>query len=157
MASSEERVGKFLRRLLQRSALEIAQSLVGEERPIPPKVPGASSVSDLAIERRWALIHSSAETRQALLAPGSNAELQRYQNNIENCIGTVKVPVGLAGPLRIRGMFASGDFYVPLATTEAALVASYSRGAQVITEAGGCVSILLTKGCGEPPDLHLRL
>ena len=157
MASSEERVGKFLRRLLQqRSALEIAQSLVGEDKPIPPKVPGGSSVSDLALERRWALLNASAETRQALLAPGTPAELHRYQNNIENCIGTVKLPVGLAGPLRMRGMFASGDFYVPLATTEAALVASYSRGAQVITEAGGCVSILLHEGMRRTPGFAFK-
>jgi hypothetical protein len=37
-------------------------------------------------------------------------------------IGTVKVPVGVAGPLRVRGTFIGGEFYVPLATTEAALV-----------------------------------
>jgi hydroxymethylglutaryl-CoA reductase (NADPH) len=157
MASSEERIGKFLRRLLQeRSALEIAQSLVGEDKPIPPKVPGASSVSDLAVNRRWALLNASVETRQALLPPDAVAELQRYQNNIENCIGTVKLPVGLAGPLRVRGMFASGDFYVPLATTEAALVASYSRGAQVITEAGGCVSILLHEGMRRTPGFSFK-
>lgn len=157
MASTEERIGKFLRRLLQqRSALEIAQSLVGEERPIPPKVPGASSVSKLAIERRWQLLNVSGETRHHLLPPESLAELEKYQNNIENCIGTVRVPIGLAGPLRIRGMFASGDYYVPLATTEAALVASYSRGAQVITEAGGCVSILLHEGMRRTPGFAFK-
>ena len=57
--------------------------------------------------------------------------------NIENLIGAAQVPVGLAGPLRIAGEHAQGDFYIPLATTEGTLVASYSRGARVITESGG--------------------
>ncbi|HEX8878602.1 MAG TPA: hydroxymethylglutaryl-CoA reductase, partial [Candidatus Acidoferrum sp.] len=68
----------------------------------------------------------------------------------------VKIPVGIAGPLRVRGMFASGDYYVPLATTEAALVASYSRGAQVITEAGGCVSVMLNEGVSRTPAFALH-
>ena len=63
----------------------------------------------------------------------------------------MKVPVGLAGPLRINGLFANGDFYVPLATTEATLVASYSRGAQLITEAGGCAALLLNEGVTRAP------
>ena len=63
----------------------------------------------------------------------------------------MKVPVGLAGPLRVNGLFASGDYYVPLATTEAALVASYTRGAQLITEAGGCTAVLLNEGVSRAP------
>ena len=60
------------------------------------------------------------------------------QNNIENYIGTAKVPIGLAGPLLIDGDHAQGEFYVPLATTEGSLVASYNRGMRVIRESGGC-------------------
>src|SRR5262245_50121719 len=48
--------------------------------------------------------------------------------NVENFIGVAQVPIGLAGPLRINGEHATGDFYAPLATTEGTLVASYSRG-----------------------------
>ena len=58
--------------------------------------------------------------------------------NIENFIGVAQVPLGLAGPIRIHGEFAKGDFLVPLATTEGTLVASYSRGMKAISEAGGC-------------------
>jgi len=57
--------------------------------------------------------------------------------NIENFIGAAQVPIGLAGPLRIDGEHARGDFYVPLATTEGTLVASYNRGMRLLTECGG--------------------
>lgn len=57
--------------------------------------------------------------------------------NIENFIGIVQMPVGVAGPVQINGEHAQGSFYVPLATTEGTLVASYSRGMQVINACGG--------------------
>ena len=157
MASNEDRIGKFLRRLLQRrSALEIVQSLARDERPLPARIPGGSSVTSEAVESRWELLNLGAPSRQALLNREQGEDLGVYQQNVENCVGTVKIPVGLAGPLRIRGMFATGDFYVPLATTEAALVASYSRGARAITEAGGCVSILLHEGMCRTPGFAMR-
>ncbi|MCB0953138.1 MAG: hydroxymethylglutaryl-CoA reductase [Microthrixaceae bacterium] len=57
--------------------------------------------------------------------------------NIENFIGVAQVPIGLAGPLRVHGEHASGDYYIPLATTEGTLVASYNRGMRLLSEAGG--------------------
>src|SRR5579872_940759 len=57
--------------------------------------------------------------------------------NIENFIGVSQVPVGLAGPLHIRGEHASGEFFVPLATSEGSLVASYNRGMRLLNECGG--------------------
>ena len=57
--------------------------------------------------------------------------------NIENFIGTAQIPIGIAGPLKMVGEHAQGDFYIPLATTEGTLVASYSRGMRVISECGG--------------------
>src|SRR5947209_4493545 len=57
--------------------------------------------------------------------------------NVENFSGVAQVPIGVAGPLRINGEEAQGDFYVPLATTEGTLVASYNRGMRLLTECGG--------------------
>ncbi|MEZ5185498.1 MAG: hydroxymethylglutaryl-CoA reductase [Candidatus Nanopelagicales bacterium] len=57
--------------------------------------------------------------------------------NIENFIGVAQVPIGLAGPLRVNGEHATGDYYIPLATTEGTLVASYNRGMRLLSEAGG--------------------
>ena len=59
------------------------------------------------------------------------------RGNIENFIGTAQVPIGLAGPLKMVGEHAQGEFFIPMATTEGTLVASYSRGTRVISECGG--------------------
>lgn len=61
----------------------------------------------------------------------------QMRGNIENPIGVVQVPLGIAGPLLVKGNHANGLFYVPLATTEGALVRSYERGMAVLTHAGG--------------------
>ena len=57
--------------------------------------------------------------------------------NIENFSGVAQVPIGVAGPLRMNGEHAQGDFFVPLATTEGTLVASYNRGMRLLNECGG--------------------
>ena len=57
--------------------------------------------------------------------------------NIENFIGVAQVPMGLVGPLRVNGEHASGEFYVPMATSEGTLIASYNRGARLLSESGG--------------------
>lgn len=62
---------------------------------------------------------------------------EAQKRNIENPIGAIQIPVGLAGPLKINGINTQGEFYVPLATTEGALVASVNRGCSAITDAGG--------------------
>ena len=65
--------------------------------------------------------------------------------NIENMFGVVQVPIGLAGPLLIDGEHAQGEFYVPMATVEGTMLASYNRGMKVIRESGG----VKTTVCGE--------
>jgi hydroxymethylglutaryl-CoA reductase (NADPH) len=74
-----------------------------------------------------------------------------YRRNIENYVGTVKVPVGIVGPLPVNGRFAEGGFMVPLATTEATLIASYNRGAKLLTRAGGCTARVLHQGVSRAP------
>src|SRR6476620_2811216 len=45
----------------------------------------------------------------------------RLPGNIEHFMGVAQVPIGLAGPLLVRGEYARGEFLVPLATTEGTL------------------------------------
>src|SRR5205814_2799782 len=62
---------------------------------------------------------------------------EQMRGNIENPIGAIQIPLGIAGPLRVEGEHARGIFYVPLATTEGALVRSYERGMVTLTRSGG--------------------
>jgi len=57
--------------------------------------------------------------------------------NIESFVGVAQVPLGVAGPLLVDGEHARGEFFVPLATAEGTLVASYNRGMKLLREAGG--------------------
>lgn len=122
--------------------------------PAPPKVANSADVSPAALERRWKTLPAAAQAARPTLLPTAGtppAEPALFARNIENFLGFVAVPVGLAGPLRVRGLHANGDFHVPLATTEAALVASYNRGAHALTEAGGCSALLLNEGVTRSP------
>lgn len=121
------------------------------EEAISPRVANGARTDPAAIERRWGLLNVSADVRRQLQSVPDDAPADVYARNIENFIGTAKVPVGIAGPLRVRGLFAGGDYYVPLATTEAALVASYTRGCQAITAAGGCLSAVVNEGVSRSP------
>jgi len=60
-----------------------------------------------------------------------------FTGNIEHFMGVAQVPIGLAGPVRVNGEHAQGDFFIPLATTEGTLVASYNRGMKLTRMAGG--------------------
>ncbi|MGD0079429.1 MAG: hydroxymethylglutaryl-CoA reductase (NADPH) [Methanoregula sp.] len=73
------------------------------------------------------------------------------KRNCENMIGTVQVPVGVAGPVIVNGGYASGRFYLPLATTEGALVASVNRGCSAISKAGGAEVRILHDGMTRAP------
>ncbi|WP_376694207.1 hydroxymethylglutaryl-CoA reductase [Wenzhouxiangella sp. EGI_FJ10409] len=87
------------------------------------------------------------EARQRFVAERTGVELEHIRQfsfdptmmrgNIEHFTGVAQIPLGIAGPLLVHGEHAEGEFYVPLATTEGTLVASYNRGMRVIRESGG--------------------
>lgn len=78
------------------------------------------------------------------------------KRNIENMIGAVQIPVGVAGPLQINGEYAKGLYWLPLAMTEGALVASANRGASVITKAGGADVRVLSDAMTRAPVFAAR-
>jgi hydroxymethylglutaryl-CoA reductase (NADPH) len=111
----------------------------------------AGHATRIGVDRRWDELKHAAQAKPALLDEQTLRDMDLYGARIEHFIGTVKTPVGVAGPLRVRGRYAQGDYTIPLATTESALVASYHRGAQLITAAGGCRAVLIEEGVGRAP------
>src|SRR5258707_7676998 len=132
------------------------------QEPLAPEgeqfepVPCSTQISVEDTAARWRMIPHSEYQHKILMSGRTVERISCFQSNIENFLGTVEVPVGLAGPLRVHGLFAQGDYFIPLATTEAALVASYHRGAQLITEAGSCNVMLLDEGVGRAPGFGFR-
>ncbi len=98
-------------------------------------------------DREHDYTEEQAARRRAFVTDQTGASLQHVGHysvdpavlpgNVENFTGVAQVPIGLAGPLHVDGEHAKGDFYVPLATTEGTLVASYNRGMRLLGECGG--------------------
>lgn len=71
--------------------------------------------------------------------------------NIENLFGAAQIPIGLAGPLLVNGEHAKGEFYVPMATIEGTMLASYNRGMRVIRESGGVTTTVVGEAMQRAP------
>ena len=104
-----------------------------------PQVPGRGVYDEEARQKRIAFIQE--QTRSDLSQTGlTHLDPTRLMGNIENLIGSVEIPVGVAGPLLFKGTSVTGPIYLPLATTEGALVASATRGARAISRCGGVIT-----------------
>jgi hydroxymethylglutaryl-CoA reductase (NADPH) len=133
---------------------ELESRLLPKHEPaVKPLIPMAK-VNAHRVAKTWKAL--SQDPNLNLLDDWTVENLEAFDGNIENCIGSVKVPLGVAGPLRVNGLFAQGDYVVPLATSEAALVASYHRGCSVISASGGCSAILLYQALNRSPAFIFR-
>src|SRR5262245_29779536 len=153
MSTNVDRAVRYILELLERgSEKELLARFAS--RPDAPRTrfPHGNEADPASLDKRWEQLDARApDARAKLLDATAQGEAQAYAANIENYIGAVRVPVGIAGPVRVNGLFAHGDYFVPLATTEAALVASYNRGCVLITAAGGCSAALLDEGVSRAP------
>jgi hydroxymethylglutaryl-CoA reductase (NADPH) len=106
-----------------------------------PAFPAEQDYGAAALQAR--LAHAEAVSGADLGALGTEGDAEAFRGNIENLFGFVALPVGLAGPLVLKGEHAQGAVMVPLATTEGTLVASYNRGMRAIRESGGALTAVL--------------
>ena len=90
--------------------------------------------AEAAGRRAFAHDHTGVELRDVAVY---SVDPHSVAGNIENFTGVAQVPLGIAGPLRVNGEHARGNFYIPLATTEGTLVASYNRGMRLLDACGG--------------------
>ena len=107
------------------------------------------------------------EIRREFIAQKTNTDLSyigsynidmntAMKKNIENPIGTVQIPLGVIGPLKINGESCTKEYYVPLATSEGALLASINRGASTITASGGCNARVISDKMTRAPVIKVE-
>ena len=104
---------------------------------------------------------SAIGARQEFVEKYTGAKLEHLRNysfdphitagNCENFTGVAQIPVGFAGPLKVNGEYANGDFLIPLATTEGTLIASYNRGIKVLNLSGGVKSTVVSDAMQRAP------
>lgn len=121
-------------------------------KPTASKVPRdkVNDYSQDAASARRRFVHE--QTGVALEHVGRHSfDPALLPGNIENFTGVAQVPIGVAGPLRIVGEHARGDFYIPMATTEGTLVASYNRGMRLLSESGGVKTTVVEQSMQRSP------
>lgn len=122
-----------------------------EQKPAPPDVPRPRDWSRQAQELRVTMLQSAGVEIPNLTGQAPLPDPAALKGHIEQYIGMTQVPTGLIGPLRVNGLHAHGDYYVPLATSEGSLVASYHRGARLVTRAGGVAALTTTEHVQRAP------
>ena len=133
------------------SFVEKLKSIPVDKKPLPGKIPARNIYSNEGLKKRQKFLRGQGIKLDALNGDSSQIPSEDLKGNIENLIGFCQIPVGVIGPLRINGINAKGDFYIPLATTEGTLVASYNRGAHVISQSGGASAACLTESVSRAP------
>lgn len=155
MSAPSHKTGKALQIIKATNNLEELKNSVQQ------KIAGAKKFDRLPVDRELTQRSAremggfiSKETGLPLTYLSSKKKISEFselEGNIENFIGFTQVPTGIIGPLKVAGSAAKGEFYVPLATTEGALVASYQRGTKACYLAGGATSICLIEGVQRSP------
>ena len=105
----------------------------------------------LGQEERLTYLNDKDKSTDYISGKEKFEDIEGLKGNIENFTGMAQIPIGLAGPLYINGKDASGDYMIPLATTEGALVASYSRGMKACRLSGGITSVCMVEGVQRSP------
>lgn len=119
-----------------------------------PRIPRSANDDHApeALAARRALLERVTERPLGHLA-GAPVEAASARGNIENLVGFAQVPLGIAGPLRVDTTAGPREVYVPMATNEGALVASYSRGMRLVSAGGGARARVVREGLSQHPML----
>ncbi len=104
---------------------------------------------------------TAIRARQDFVEQYSGAKLEHIRHysfdphttagNCENFTGVAQIPIGFAGPLKVNGEFATGEYLIPLATTEGTLIASYNRGIKVLNLSGGVKATVVSDAMQRAP------
>lgn len=132
---------KDARRLFWHAIRTLQREYV-DDAPAPFPLPGRGEYSEDARQARLAFLRQHTGSALDVIEQSCFAA-EKLNNNIEAFIGSVQIPVGAAGPLRVNFPDGPETVFAPFATSEGALVASATRGALALTRAGGVNVIAL--------------
>jgi hydroxymethylglutaryl-CoA reductase (NADPH) len=155
MSTSGDNVQKALKQIDMLKGIDkLSERVRNKSINIPPR--DGFPIEDLASpegkDKRLAYLEEhTGKTLPTLAGKTTFDDIASLRGNIENFIGMTQVPTGIIGPLLVLGTAIEEDVYVPLATSEGALVASYHRGAKATRLSGGITSVCLVEGVQRSP------
>lgn len=128
------------------------EDAIAETRSLDVRIPreAADDYSLKAINARQKFVEDFAGVKLQHIKSYS-FDAHDTEGNCENFTGAAQIPIGFAGPIKINGEFAAGDFLIPLATTEGTLIASYNRGIKVLNLSGGVKSTVVSDAMQRTP------
>lgn len=160
MAKSVAYIEKIISELDKVKSLDVLakklKQLSPDEAALLEKAGYSINSGEKGLKDRIEFLKSKGKKAEYLTGKHRFDDYESLKGNIENFIGMAQIPVGLAGPILINGKDAQGDYFVPLATTEGALVASYSRGMKAIRQSGGVTSVCLVEGVQRSPYFKFK-
>jgi hydroxymethylglutaryl-CoA reductase (NADPH) len=119
--------------------------------PAPRRLPSTTDASREARDLRRARLVDDGHAIAAISGAAPEPDPASLAGSIEGFVGYVQVPLGIAGPVQIRGQHAQGEFIVPLATTEGTLIASYQHAFNAMNRGGGAAAACTRQLVGRAP------
>jgi hydroxymethylglutaryl-CoA reductase (NADPH) len=119
--------------------------------PCPRRLPATTDSSREAMVVRQQRLAEEGYGIEQIAGRGLEVDPAALAGSIEGFVGFARVPLGVAGPVRISGAAASGDFFIPLATSEGTLVASFQHAFNVINRCGGARALCSHELVGRAP------
>jgi hydroxymethylglutaryl-CoA reductase (NADPH) len=115
------------------------------------RLPATTDCSRDAMLIRHQRLRDAGFSVEQIAGEGEEIAPARLAGSIEGFVGFARVPLGIAGPVRIEGVAAKGEFYIPLATSEGTLVASFQHAFNAINRSGGARALCSCEHVGRAP------
>ncbi|HSN70613.1 MAG TPA: hypothetical protein VLT59_03855 [Steroidobacteraceae bacterium] len=137
-------------------ALERDDASAAPALPRTRRLPGIGDSSAVAMQTRRDRLREAGHSTDQIAGLAPEIDPERLHGSIEGYVGFARVPLGVAGPLRVIGTDATGEFFVPLATSEGTLVASFQHAFNVINRCGGVRAHCTQEAVGRAPCFELN-
>ncbi len=158
MKTVVKKTEETLSRITRNESLEVIMNRFNQEaKKQPVAIPAIDQYTKEGQENLNSFLENETKSELNILANGTTFEDHAsLKGNIENYIGMTQIPTGVIGPLHVKGTSLNEGVYIPLATSEGALVASYHRGAKAVTLSGGVTSVCMNEAVYRSPTFKFK-